>query len=463
VGYWEVKEKLARLIPRQHLVASIEDPVSIRTGWRYENLRERKLSPAKWREFTPVEYPQDRIGNAAEVSRKAFTCPLPFNVDVWDGKVCPYDCIYCFANVFRNTLYGNFVQTNANRLRHHAWVHFKPELDRMMGKRRSPGSLSGPARAVALDIPMRIGVRFENFTKAEAKQGVALSLLRYLSEKQYPVIINTKSNLVARDDYLEALAGNKGGAMVQFSMLSADDSLLRSLEPGAPSATERFEAMRALNAAGVRATPRIEPFLPFLADREEDIRRYIESCHQSGVTHVCWDTFSYSACDFSTRRLFQLRGIDFDRVFLASSESRIIASYMMHLMMEHFRANGFKCSTYDETAGQFNDDVLCCNTTGALTGGANWGSTKGAIHFIRESKRPVSWAAYSLWVKSRGGFLSEDIESRLRMAWNNEGDGAYSLAWGPVETAGVQGHDLIWVYTGYNEALERARLFLEGL
>ena len=95
---------------------------------------------------------------------------MPFNVDVWDGLICPYNCIYCFANSFRASLYTAFFDNSKTMgLRHCNPDYYIKEMDKMAKYRtmsmKDKRQLSGINKAFALDIPLRMGIRFEDFLR----------------------------------------------------------------------------------------------------------------------------------------------------------------------------------------------------------------------------------------------------------------------------------------------------------
>ncbi len=463
--YWDIKEVVGRIVPRQSVLGSLSEAHRMRvrkTGRRSGPwYREYRLNPEGWQEFSRV-LPDTFDNSALMVSRKACGCPLPLNLDVWDGPVCSFNCLYCFANYFRTTLYSSFFD-QVQPLRTIDADAFLARLGALMDG-GAQGGQSAERRALDLRVPIRIGVRFENFIPKERKVGTALRVLRFLAERGYPVIVDTKSTLVGEDEYLRALADNAGGAVVQFSLSSGDDAFLREIEPGAPLASERFEALRRLNEAGVRGVARIEPFLPFLADSEEWARNYVGRCREAGVGYVCWDAFSYSCANEHTRRLFHQRGLDFDRMFYAASDSRLATGLLLWAMMRHFRSEGLRCSTYDDTVSQYNDDVLCCQVTGAFKGGFGWnvGSSKGAEDYIRrQGGRAVSWGEFDAYVEGAGGWLSAGLRRDFWQLWNLDGDSAYSMAWSSVEPAGMGDGGMMWRAAADNRVLVDALRYVE--
>jgi DNA repair photolyase len=75
-------------------------------------------------------------------------------------------------------------------------------------------------------------------------------------------------------------------ATVSFSITSAEDTLSKKVEPGAPPSSRRFEALHALAAAGIQAGVTMMPILPFLEDAEENIVRLVELARDAGASYI---------------------------------------------------------------------------------------------------------------------------------------------------------------------------------
>lgn len=393
----------------------------------------------------------DEMLSFAEVSLRAQGCPMPLNLDVWDGLLCGYGCKYCFADSFRASLYSSFFDNYKSlKYRHCNPDYYKAELDKLM-KYRDTGideERGAVANAIALEIPMRFGIRFEDFLPIEGKKKIALRLLRYLAEVDYPVMINTKSNVVARDEYVKALTDNKGKAAVHVTMISSNDELLKKLEPGAPSFEKRVETCKTLVDAGIRVVARIEPFMVFLTDDPDEVQRYVEAIKGAGVRHITWDTYSYSANNPGIRRSFRRESYDFYRMFLLMSDSQWLGSFILNKAMDWFRELGdFSCSTFDFGTVTDNDNDVCCEVGDWFNRkGFNYGNILSAARFIKSRKgERVTWSNFKHWCR---GFLSKELHSRVHRLWNLDGDQAYTLDWiVGMERAGSDGN-IIWRYSG---------------
>lgn len=403
------------------------------------------------------------------------------------NRVCVHNC---YADSFKGTLYTAFFDNSRTvGVRHCNPDHYKRELDKLMKYRGCPlSSLPGGTaekeekrvarvtasgkkfsgrggksgwqaykgseraaliRAIATGIPMRLGIRFEDFTPVERKLGISLTLLRYLRDYGYPTMINTKSDLVGRDEYVEALSTNPGRAAVHVTLISSNNRLLKALEPGAPSYERRMWAMRQLAGAGVRVVARIEPFLVFLSDPPDEVERYMTDLWDAGVRHLTFDTYSWTAKNPGIRQSFFDLGLDWERLFLLGCDSQGLGSLLLGEFMKLWRERGFSCSTFDMGNVPDNDQAVCCEVGDWFQEGFNWGCTVMAARFIQSrGMTPTRWKDFDAWVRSKGDFLSEGLRSEVYQLWSFEGSNdAYSQGWSRgLQPAGADEDGVVWQY-----------------
>lgn len=448
MNYYELRSIVSRIIPRfTQLLRTRQAENAVREKGRKSGYQQFNLKQQEWVKQERLLNTEE-INSFLEISIRAQACPMPLNIDTYDALLCPFNCIYCFANSFRASLYTAFFDNSKTvGIRQCNPDYYKRELDKIMANReKPPESLSHVNKAIAMGIPIRFGIRFEDFLYAELKRGVSLELLRYLSDLNYPVMINTKSDVVGRDEYVRALADNRGKAAVHITMISSNNKILKDLEPGAPSFEKRLEAGRALTEAGVRVVARIEPFLVFINDHPDDVQDYMERVWQAGIRHITFDTYSYTAHDPGIRSTFISQGYDWDRLFLLGCDSQGLGSLLLGKFMEMFQERGFQCSTFDMGNMPINNQTVCCEVGDWFEGGFNYGCTVVAARYIRErGLAPTSWHDFETYVNAHGGFLTEALKADVKRLWNIEGNNAYSPNWSAgIEPCGRDEHGIIW-------------------
>lgn len=116
-------------------------------------------------------------------------------------------------------------------------------------------------------LPLRIGAVTDCFQRyMESKTHSGLGLLVILTEANYPAQIVTKSDIIAEDEYINAMNGNKMNLLIQFSITSPFDEISRHLEPGAPPTSRRLQALARLVQKGFFTAVRINPLFPVYPD-----------------------------------------------------------------------------------------------------------------------------------------------------------------------------------------------------
>ncbi len=366
---------------------------------------------------------------------------------------CPFGCIYCYADSFRASLYTSFFDNSKTMgFRHCNPDYYKKEMEKMNPLRKlsfdKKKELSGINKAYALEIPVRMGIRFEDFLRSEGREGVSLTMLQYLAEIEYPVMLNTKSDLVGTDPYVRALADNPAKTAVHMTAITSNEEVTKSLERGAPAYVKRLEAIKSMTQAGIRVVARIEPYLFLLTDDPDEVNQYAEDMWEAGVRNITFDTYSYTGKDQGIRQSFMNAGYDFDRIFMAGCDSQPLGSILLGKFMDLFREQGFKCSTFDIGNAPDNDDDICCEVGDWFEGGFSYGCTVMAARFIVQRKgEKTSWSDFETYVYKHGGFLTEDLRQEVKLLWNLEGNFAYSHSWARgLSPVGKDEDGLLWTY-----------------
>jgi len=460
MDYWTLRKNVSKIVPRMtQLFRERKKVRAVREKGRKSGYKQYNLRTREWVKQERLLNTEE-VNSFAEISVRAQACPMPLNLDVWDGLICPFACKYCYANAFRASLYTAFFDNSKTMgFRHCNPSYYKGELDKLMKHRgKDPQSVPQDVpRAIAMEIPMRLGIRFEDFLRNEEKEGISLELLRYLAQEDYPVMINTKSDLVGHEDYLEALGSNEGRTAVHVTVISSNDQILKTLEPGAPPFDKRVEACERLAGAGVRPVARIEPYLVFLCDSPDEVEEYMERMWEAGVRHITFDTYSYTAHNPGIRQDFINCGVDFERLFLLGCDSQGLGSLLLGKFMELFRERGFSCSTFDIGNAASNSQTICCEVGDWFQGGWNYGCTVIAARFIKSrGTQPTRWKDFVEHVEEHGGFLSEALRMDVHRLWNVEGNEAYASNWCQgIEPVGADEDGIVWHYLEGDDFRER--------
>jgi len=181
---------------------------------------------------------------------------------------CVFRCVYCYARWYRE-------QSHVVLPRPRAIREFSKLARRVY-------------RAGLRPIPARLATLVDPFPPHEELYRASLRILREARRWSYPLIVNTKSTMIARDPWRRELKrlGEEGLLVVQVSIPCIDDERARVLEPRAPPPTQRLRAAASIaEESGAGLVVRISPYIPrySIKPSAEEIASMFE---ELGVHHV---------------------------------------------------------------------------------------------------------------------------------------------------------------------------------
>lgn len=397
------------------------------------------LLEQKWTE-QKRELPSD-YGSMLEVSCRATECPMPLNMDVYSGGLC-FQCIYCFAKLFEQSLYAAFYDNwELENVRASSNDFVKKELDKIIGG-KGTGDVK---RAIERRIPIRLGIRTEDFIPMEKHKKVALTALKTIADHDYPMMINTKSILVAQGDWFKQISKMSENIGIQITITHCDDKIAKLIEMAAPSSSERWKAIKTLNEVGIKAMPRIEPAMAYVNLTEAHIKQYAEKCVENGVKHVTTDTYSYFANNAGIRDNFYIQRIDYDRMFNASSEYQIVGSLFLEKLIFALQDAGVGCSTFNFHSIPFNSDDVCCGVgTHFKDAGFNTFNLLSLAREIVKSKGTVGWSDI---LEKKADCLNKEIFMNINAIWNKLVYSPWAMDWcGGVRAVGYDDKGIVYNY-----------------
>lgn len=187
---------------------------------------------------------------------------LRYNTNLYRG--CQHGCIYCDS---RSDCY-KLGELSDIRIKENALQLLEKELK----SKRTRGTIG-------------FGSMNDPYMPIEKEVQLTRRALQLVKKYGFPVHIITKSNLVVRDiDILKEIA--KQYAAVSITITTADDDLSRQIEPGAPVSSLRFEALKALNDAGIYAGITLMPVLPFITDHFRNLESLVIKASENGVKYI---------------------------------------------------------------------------------------------------------------------------------------------------------------------------------
>ena len=154
---------------------------------------------------------------------------------------CQFGCSYCYARYMKKFTghkepWGDFVDVKINAIELLRKEVVKRKVDRVW--------ISGVC---------------DPYQPLEAKYKLTRGCLKILIDNHWPVVIQTKSNLVLRDIDIIQKAIN---CDVGLSIATADDKIRRLFEPKSIPIPDRIEALEELHDHGIKTYAMIAPILP---------------------------------------------------------------------------------------------------------------------------------------------------------------------------------------------------------
>ncbi|WP_180326469.1 SPL family radical SAM protein [Raoultibacter phocaeensis] len=178
---------------------------------------------------------------------------------------CTHGCIYCDS---RSNCYG---------IKDFEDVQVKEDSDVLLAKALHAKKKSGV---------ISTGVVSDCYNIHEQDLRVTRSALSIIADCRFGADVNTKSPLVTRDiDVLQRISW-ANSASVRFTVTAADDALAKTVEPHAPSSSERFSALKEVSDGGVFTGIMLTPLIPFVTDTRENIEQIVELAHQGGAKFI---------------------------------------------------------------------------------------------------------------------------------------------------------------------------------
>jgi hypothetical protein len=278
-------------------------------------------------------------------------------------------------------------------------------------------------RAVKLRIPQRFGIRFEDFTAMEQKQGVSLRLMKYFKDIDYPYMINTKSNILSTDPYLKCLGDNTA---VHVTLITLNEKIAKDIEPGAPTVEERLRSIEKL-AEVTTVVPRIEPYMVGINSDPADLEEYAGLLHDMGINRTTWDTYSYSANNATIAKNFESVGYNWERMFEMTTEYQPLGSILMEGAMSIFRNEGIMCNTFDFGCVPQNEMNVCCSVDD-VRGFENYhryNILSASRFIISRGRMPTTFRDFQRWAGN--SWLSEQIKADVAELWKSQNDDPWSV------------------------------------
>ncbi|MGC8912449.1 MAG: SPL family radical SAM protein [Thermoplasmata archaeon] len=168
------------------------------------------------------------------------TCPPKYTLNPYTG--CAHRCVYCYI------------------------TSYIPEPFKLRYKRNLVRTVAKEVKKMDRDKYISLSNSSDPYPPVESENCITRNILKIFRENRFPVLIITKSDIVARDvDILSEM-----DAVVTLTITTVNDEIAKLLEPGAPPPSRRLKAIERLSEK-VPCAVRIDPIIPFINENVEEV------------------------------------------------------------------------------------------------------------------------------------------------------------------------------------------------
>ena len=187
---------------------------------------------------------------------------IDYNMNLYRG--CPHGCIYCDS---RSNCYhiDNF---DVPKCKENALNILEKEL--IKNKRGVVG----------------IGSMSDTYNPQELKYEQTRGALKLIKKYKYGVSIDTKSDLILRDLDLLKDINTINNVIVKVTITTPYDDLSIIIEPNVCVSSKRFKIVKTLSENDIFVGIMMNPVLPFITDKEEDIKKLVKLAHENGAKFI---------------------------------------------------------------------------------------------------------------------------------------------------------------------------------
>lgn len=188
---------------------------------------------------------------------------IDYNMNLYRG--CSHGCIYCDS------------RSNCYHIENFDLVRGKENalyiLEQELSKKREKGIIG-------------IGSMSDTYNPLEKEYEQTRGALKLISKYGFGVSIDTKSDLILRDIDLLKEINSKNNVIIKFTITTPNDELSKIIEPNVCVSSKRLQAIKILSDNGIFTGIMMNPMLPFITDKEEDIRYLVKLAYENGAKFI---------------------------------------------------------------------------------------------------------------------------------------------------------------------------------
>jgi len=214
----------------------------------------------------------------------ASLCYSIFRIEPYTS--CGFECVYCYGKWYLS-------ETAPRPIEEHI------KLFNKVARRIKKYNLH--------PYPFRLSTLVDPFQEIEKTHKVSYLVLSVALRHEYPIIVNTKSTLIAEDPWITVLKELSTRNLLVVQLSSASPFKIEELEPKAPSFTELLDLAKNLSREKVPVVFRYQPLIPGLSDIPEVIEDAFRELKNANIKHVIVE---YLRTNIDLLNLFKKHALD---------------------------------------------------------------------------------------------------------------------------------------------------------
>ena len=188
---------------------------------------------------------------------------IDYNMNLYKG--CCHKCIYCDSR-------SNCYQVE--------------DFDRVRAKKDEIEILNRELKSKRKKGVIGIGAMSDTYNPNELKYEETRKALKLILKYGFGVSIDTKSDLIMRDIDLLKEINAKNNVIIKFTITTPYDKQSKMIEPHVCVSSKRLAAIKTLSQNGIFVGILMNPVLPFITDKEEDIKELVRIAYENGAKFI---------------------------------------------------------------------------------------------------------------------------------------------------------------------------------
>ncbi|MCS7233531.1 MAG: radical SAM protein [Synergistetes bacterium] len=178
---------------------------------------------------------------------------------------CSVGCFFCYSRALPGYHREAFLKDLV-----FVWVNFAEGLSRRLDK-------------LYISPPGYLSPTSDPFQPVNLKYRIAEKVIRAFIERNLPILVVTKREI---SEEALSLLEKQRDSVFEVSLLALNEKLRRFLSPGGSTVKEILSSLEKASKRGIHTVLRLDPILPFINDKEDDIYALLKEAKERGVRHV---------------------------------------------------------------------------------------------------------------------------------------------------------------------------------